>query len=70
MSFRYLKGPFIKIFERIYVKGVLLSNGGYTKGVPFVNARYTKGVSFLPKMVYKRARGRTSGQSLPVLNFS
>ena len=31
--------------------------------------RYTKGVSFLPKMVYKRVRGRTSWRSLPVLIF-
>ena len=40
----------------------------YVKEVPFVNGRYTKGVPFLPKMVYKRVRGRTSGRSLPVLN--
>ena len=39
------------------------------KGVQFSNGRYTKGVPFLPKMVYKRVRGRTSGRSLPVLNF-
>ena len=31
--------------------------------------RYTKGVPFLLKMVYKRVRGWTSGQSLPVFNF-
>ena len=49
-----------------YVKGLsLFSNGRYTKGVPFVNGRYTKGVSFLPKMVYERVRGQTSGRSLP-----
>ena len=37
--------------------------------VPFVNGRYGKGVSFLPKIIYKRVRGRTSGRSLPVLTF-
>ena len=47
LSFKYLKGPFIK------------------KGVPFVNVRYMKGVSFLPKMVYKRVRGRNSGGASP-----
>ena len=38
---------------------------------PFIifNGKYTKGVPFLPKMVFKRVRGRTLGQSLPVLNF-
>ena len=36
------------------------------KEVPFVNGRYMKGVPFLPKMVYKRVRGQTSGRSLPV----
>ena len=41
----------------------------YVKGVPFVNGGYAKGVSFLPKMVYKKVRGRTSGRSLPVLNL-
>ena len=42
----------------------------YTKGVPFVNERYTKGVTFLPKIVYKRLRGRNSGLSLPVMRVS
>ena len=35
----------------------------------FVNRGYTKRVHFLSKMVYKRVRGWTSGQSLPVENF-
>ena len=37
----------------------------YVKGVPFNNKRYIKGV----QNVYKRVRGWTLGQSLPVLNF-
>ena len=36
------------------------------KGALFVSKRYTKGVPFLAKMVYKSARGWTSGWSLPV----
>ena len=45
------------------------------KGVPSLPFRYMardftkKGVSFLPKMVYKRVRGRTSGRRLLVLVF-
>ena len=39
--------------------------GMLIKGIRSFNRRYTKGVSFLPKMVYKRVRGWTSGQSLP-----
>ena len=38
----------------------------YLKGVLFADKRDTKGVPFLSKMVYKRVRGWTSGQSLPV----
>ena len=37
----------------------------YVKGVPFVNRRHTKGVPCSWKMVHKRVRGWTSGQSLP-----
>ena len=51
------------------MKGVIFSNGRNTEGVSFVHGRYTKGISFLPKMVYKRVRGRTSGWSFPFLNF-
>ena len=57
------------MFLSRFVKGLLFSNARYMKGVSFVNGRYTKGVSFLPKMVYKRLRGRTSARSLHVLNF-
>ena len=43
--------------------------GRYTNGVAIVNGSYTKGLSFLPKMAYKRVRGRTSGRSLLALLF-
>ena len=42
----------------------------YVKGVPFVNRKYTKGVPFrwgFREKWYKRARGSTSGRSLPCL---
>ena len=56
--------------ERVlYCFNTYVRSGTYTKRVPFVNGRYTKGVSFLPKMIYKRVRGRTFGRSLPVLIF-
>ena len=38
----------------------------YVKGVQFANRGYMKGVPFLSKMVYKKVRGWTLGQSLPV----
>ena len=59
----------VSIFQRLHLysqKGCKVLNSRFVKGVPFVNRRYTKGVSFLSKMVYKRVRGWTSGQHLPV----
>ena len=52
-----------------FVKGALFFNGSYTKEETFVNGRYTKGVSFLPKLVYKRVRGKISERNLPVFIF-
>ena len=39
------------------------------KGVPFFKYKVDKRVTFSAKMVKKRVRSWTSGQSLPVLNF-
>ena len=44
----------------------LQSSKQYLKGIPFINTMYMIGGIFLSKMVYKRERGQTVGQSLPV----
>ena len=45
-----------------YLKTMFLQQ--LKKGVSFVHGRYTKEVSFLPKIVYRRGRGSSSGQGL------
>ena len=48
--------------------GVTPYNGLYGEASPergtISNGRYTKGVYFLPKVVYKREKGRTSGRGI------
>ena len=41
----------------------------YVKGVPVVYRRYLKEALILLKMVYKRKRGWTLRQSLPIQNY-
>ena len=55
----------IPLFYLVMFKGKLYLQQ-LKKGVPFVHGRYTKEVPFLPKMVYKRGRGSTSGRGLRV----
>ena len=60
--------PLISFCHKLHFKGLEkgCSISRYVKGVPFCNERYTKGLRFRSKMVYKRVRRWTSGQSLPV----
>ena len=58
--------PYFKDCICTVKKGCKVLNSRFVKGVPFVNRRYTKEVPFPSKMVYKRVRGWTSGQHLPV----
>lgn len=45
-----------------YLKAMFLQQ--LKKGVSFVHGRYTKEVPFLPKIVYRRGRGSSSGRGL------
>ena len=73
MIFGFLRPNELSVIERCpYYRGVCKErlHCKYVKGVPFVNRGYMKEVPLLPRMVHKKVRGWTSGQSLPVVEYS